>query len=197
MDELLELIITPVALIAVFTYLGQKFIEHNFKSREKEYELTLKSQFDKEVIKFKSDVEKASLRFNTKVTGVFERQASAISEIYSQLYDLEYSMGIAINQGMPWDEKYEKFKACYFSFREYWGRNRILIPKDVDKAIEQLLKDAFWSVENYGAGEHQFLARNFEAGSKQKAQALELQKSIPIIMDNLRNSFRNTIGVTD
>ncbi|MFY8352956.1 hypothetical protein AAEU29_20620 [Pseudoalteromonas sp. SSM20] len=197
MEKLLETLISSTLLIGAITFLSKKFIESYFKTREKESELTIKNQFDREIIEFKNSIEKESLRYNTKVAGVFERQANVISELYSQLYELEFRMNVAINHGTPWDEKYQKFKSCYFKLREFWGKNRILIPKNVDVEIEKLLKDAFWSVENYGAGERQFLGQDFEAGTEKKNEAKKLKESIPVIMEQLRSSFRCMIGVDD
>ena len=197
MEKLLEAMFTSALVISAITYLSKKLIEHFFKTREKQYESSLKIKLDKEILTYKSEIERASHKFNVRVSGVYERQASVISEIYSQLSDLEYYMDVAINQGTPWDEKYDKFKSAYFSFRDYWRKHRILLPKDADIQIEALLKDAFWSVENYGSGELQFLSRDFDGGSAQKTLALELKKSIPDIMEKLRNSFRSYIGVSD
>jgi hypothetical protein len=197
MEQLLETFITSTLLIGALTFLSKRLIESYFKTREKESEMMIKNQFDKDVIDFKNSIEKESLRYNIKVAGIFERQANVISELYSKLYSLEFSMNVAINQGAPWDESYQKFKICYFELREYWGRNRILIPQNVDGEIEKLLKDAFWSVENYGSGERQFLGRDFEPGTEKKKEALKLKESIPVIMEKLRSSFRCMIGVDD
>ena len=197
MEQFWEIVITSTTLIGALTYLSKKLIEHSFKTREKEWELTIRTQFEKEVIEFKTSIEREALRYNTKVAGVFERQANVISELYSQLHDLEFSMGVAINQGKPGDDKYDNFKSCYFKLREYWGKNRILVPKNVDDEIDKLLKDAFWSVENYEAGERQFLGRDFNSGTDKKNEALILKKSIPVIMEKLRTSFRGMIGVED
>ncbi|OOE63076.1 hypothetical protein [Salinivibrio kushneri] len=197
MEQLLETLFTPALLIGALTFLSKRLIESYFKTREKESEMMIKNQFDKDVIEFKNSIEKESLRYNVKVAGIFERQANVVSELYSKLYNLESSMNVAINQGTPWDEKYEEFKTCYFKLRKYWGRNRILIPQNVDGEIENLLKDAFWSVENYGSGERQFLGRDFELGTEKKNEALKLKESIPVIMEQLRSSFRCMIGVDD
>ncbi|AXX59713.1 hypothetical protein J0J26_23075 [Vibrio vulnificus] len=167
------------------------------KLKEQSLLTDLKVQADIEVAVYRAKLEQESLRFNVKTSGVYEKQAEVLMELYSQLSDLEYLMNVAINQGKPWDEKYDKFKSIYFEVRTYWRRNRILLSDEIDHLIRALLSDAFLAVENYGSGESSFLRGDFEYSDTQKQKAEQLKQSIPQILELLVTDFRDKIGVTD
>ncbi|MBF4371012.1 hypothetical protein EAY04_23785, partial [Vibrio anguillarum] len=73
------------------------------KLKEQSLLTDLKVQADIEVAVYRAKLEQESLRFNVKTSGVYEKQAEVLMELYSQLSDLEYLMNVAINQGKPWD----------------------------------------------------------------------------------------------
>ncbi|AWB72211.1 hypothetical protein ACPD0U_003437 [Vibrio cholerae] len=194
--ELIELLITSGAITALLSFGFKKYIDHQLKLKEQSQMADLKVKADREVAIYKAKLEQESLRFNVKTSGVYEKQAKVITEIYSQLSDLEDQMNIAINQGTPWDEKYQKFKSTYFVLRTFWRRNRILLSEEVDTLIRALLSDTFWAVEHYGSGESSFRQGNFDTADVQKEKASKLIESIPKILELLVSEFRETIGVT-
>ncbi|WP_318517429.1 hypothetical protein [Photobacterium leiognathi] len=195
--ELVDLVLTSGAITGCLVAVFKKYIDHQLKLKEQSLLSDLKVQADKEVAVYRAKLEQESLRFNVKTSGVYEKQAEVLTEIYSQLSDLEYLMNVAINQGKPWDEKYDQFKSTYFEVRTYWRRNRILLSDEIDHLIRALLSDAFWTVENYGSGESSFLRGDFEYADSQKEKAEQLKQSIPQILELLVTDFRDKIGVTD
>ncbi|HGZ6886467.1 TPA: hypothetical protein ACOLZ0_004690 [Vibrio parahaemolyticus] len=195
--ELVNLVLTSGVITGCLVAGFKKYIDHQLKLKEQSLLTDLKVQADKEVAVYKAKLEQESLRFNVKTSGVYEKQAEALTEIYSQLSDLEYLMNVAINQGKPWDEKYDQFKSTYFEVRTYWRRNRILLSDEIDHLIRALLSDAFWAVENYGSGESSFLRGDFEYADSQKEKAEQLKQSISQILELLVTDFRDKIGVTD
>lgn len=195
--ELMNLVLTSGAITGCLAAVFKKYIDHQLKLKEQSLFTDLKVQADKEVAVYRAKLEQESLRFNVKTSGVYEKQAEVLTEIYSQLSDLEHLMNLAINQGRPWDEKYERFKSTYFEVRTYWRRNRILLSDEIDHLIRALLSDAFWAVEHHGSGESSFLQGDFECGKAQKRKAKQLKQSIPQILDLLVTDFRDKIGVTD
>jgi hypothetical protein len=197
MTEILELLVTPALIVAAGSYLAKKFIEYQFHLKEKEYESSIKNSAYREIAVYKATMEQEALRFNVKTSGIYEKQALVFTQIYSRLSDLEFDMNIAIYQGTPWDKKYQKFKETYFELKVYWRRNRILLPSDIDRLISALVKDTFWRVENYGAGESRLMRGDFQGSDKHKNKAEDLNKSIPQIMEMLVDKFRDSIGVCD
>ncbi|MGL1040317.1 hypothetical protein ACSTDR_21235 [Vibrio vulnificus] len=195
--ELVNLVLTSGVMTGCLAAIFKKYIDHQLKLKEQSLLNDLKVQADKEVAVYKAKLEQESLRFNVKTSGVYEKQAEVLTEIYSQLSDLEYLMNVAINQGKPWDDKYDQFKSAYFEVRTYWRRNRILLSDEIDHLIRALLSDAFWAVESYGSGESSFLQGNFEYADTQKEKAEQLKQSIPQILELLVTDFRDKIGVTD
>ncbi|MGY5514660.1 hypothetical protein ACXHQ0_27255 [Vibrio antiquarius] len=195
--ELVDLVLTSGVITGCLVAVFKKYIDHQLKLKEQSLLTDLKVQAEKEVAVYRAKLEQESLRFNVKTSGVYEKQAEALTEIYSQLSDLEYLMSVAISQGKPWDEKYDQFKSTYFEVRTYWRRNRILLSDEIDHLIRALLSDAFWAVENYGSGESSFLRGDFEYADSQKKKAEQLKQSIPQILELLVTDFRNKIGVTD
>ncbi len=195
--ELVNLLLTSGVITGCLATVFKKYIDHQLKLKEQSLLTDLKVQADIEVAVYRTKLEQESLRFNVKTSGVYEKQAEVLMEVYSQLSDLEYLMNVAINQGKPWDEKYDKFKSTYFEVRTYWRRNRILLSDEIDHLIRALLSDAFWAVENYGSGESSFLRGDFEYADTQKQKAEQLKQSIPQILELLVTDFRDKIGVMD
>ncbi|MDP5252768.1 MULTISPECIES: hypothetical protein [unclassified Vibrio] len=197
MNEFINLFWQPTILVGALTYLAKKTIEHLFKVTEKNYETSAKAVSEKELSLFKTELGRATQKFNVKTSGVYERQALAFTELYSYVSDLDFYMNVVMNQGALGDENEKKFKSVYFELRTFWRRNRLLIPEDIDTLISALVNDAFWGVEKYNSGERRFISGDFDGGTSQKNEALELTKSIPQILNLLTIEFRRHIGVTE
>ncbi|EII5814180.1 TPA: hypothetical protein GRI80_00070 [Vibrio parahaemolyticus] len=168
-----------------------------FKAKEKNYESSIKSIADKEIAIYKTEIDKTSLRFNVKTSGVYEKQALVFTELYGMFADLEHDADVAINQGIPWDEKYQQFKNTHIKLLTYWRRNRILLPDSIDVLIQALQRDTFWLVEHYGSSESRLRQGDGEGHKEQKQKTESLKESIPQIRSQLIGEFRNTIGVSD
>lgn len=197
MEQLISHIFTPTIIVGALTYLGKKVIDNWFKAKEKNYESSIKSIADKEINLYKAELDKTSLRFNVKTSGVYEKQALVFTELYGMFADLEHDADVAINQGIPWDEKYQQFKSTHIKLLTYWRRNRILLPDSIDVLIQALQRDTFWLVEHYGSGESRLRQGDGEGHKEQKQKTESLKESIPQIRSQLIDEFRNTIGVSD
>ncbi|EMA2482228.1 hypothetical protein KW453_18330 [Vibrio fluvialis] len=168
-----------------------------FKAKEKSYESSIKSIADREISLYKAEIDKTSLRFSVKTSGVYEKQALVFTELYGMFADLEHDADVAINQGAPWDEKYQQFKNTHLRLLKYWRRNRILLPDSIDALIQTLQNDTFWLVEHYGSGESRLRQGDGDGHKEQKQKTESLKESIPQIRTQLIAEFRNTIGVSD
>lgn len=195
--DFITLLLTSGAITGFLSFVFKKYIDHQLKLKEQVQMTDLKAKADREVAIYKAKLEQESLRFNVKTSGVYQKQADAITEIYNQLCDLEDQMNIAINTGVPWDEKYQKFESTYSVLRSFWRKNRILLSDKVDTLIRALLNDTFWAVQHYGSGESSILRGNFDSATVQKDKASELMQSIPQILEQLIIEFRDNIGVTE
>lgn len=195
--ELLVLILTPSLAVGALTYLAKKMINSFFGSKENRYKTTLKSVADKELETFKAEISKSTQRFNVKTSGVYEKQASVLIELYSQLSDLDYWMNTAINHGELNDDNYKKFSSAYFELRKYWRRNRLLLPKDIDLNIKVLMRDSFWAVNSYESSERSFMNGDFNRADKMRDKAQKIIDLIPQISEQLTEDFRKHIGVLD
>ncbi|MBF4444000.1 hypothetical protein EA908_29040, partial [Vibrio anguillarum] len=63
----------------------KKYIDHQLKLKEQSLLTDLKVQADIEVAVYRAKLEQESLRFNVKTSGVYEKQAEVLMELYSQL----------------------------------------------------------------------------------------------------------------
>lgn len=197
MEQIISYLFTPTIIVGALTYLGKKVIDNWFKAKEKSYESSIKSIADREISLYKAEIDKTSLRFSVKTSGVYEKQALVFTELYGMFADLEHDADVAINQGAPWDEKYQQFKNTHLRLLKYWRRNRILLPDSIDALIQTLQNDTFWLVEHYGSGESRLRQGDGDGHKEQKQKTESLKESIPQIRTQLIAEFRNTIGVSD
>lgn len=197
MEQLISNLFTSTIIMGGLTYLGKRVIDYWFKLKEKNYELSMKSIADKEIKLYKAELDRTLLRYNVKTSGVYEKQALVFTELYGMFADLESDADVAINQGIPWDEKYQQFKSTHIKLLKYWRRNRILLPDSIDVLIQALQRDTFWLVEHYGSGEARLRQGDDEGHKRQKQKAEKLKTTIPQIRSQLIIEFRNTIGVSD
>lgn len=197
MEQFISHIFTPTIIVGALTYLGKKVIDNWFQAKVNNYESSIKSIADKEIMLYKAELDKTSLRFNVKTSGVYEKQALVFTELYGMFADLEHDADVAINQGIPWDDKYQQFKSTHIKLLTYWRRNRILLPYNIDVLIQALQRDTFWLVEHYGSGESRLRQGDGDGHKEQKQKTEILKESIPQIKSRLIDEFRNTIGVSD
>ncbi|WP_413525241.1 hypothetical protein [Photobacterium phosphoreum] len=197
MEQFISHIFTPTIIVGALTYLGKKVIDNWFQAKVNNYKSSIKSIADKEIMLYKAELDKTSLRFNVKTSGVYEKQALVFTELYGMFADLEHDADVAINQGIPWDDKYQQFKSTHIKLLTYWRRNRILLPYNIDVLIQALQRDTFWLVEHYGSGESRLRQGDGDGHKEQKQKTEILKESIPQIKSRLIDEFRNTIGVSD
>lgn len=197
MEPIISYLFTPTIFVGALTYLGKKVIDNWFKTKEKNHELSIKSITDREILLYKAEIDKTSLRFSVKTSGVYEKQALVFTELYGMFADLEHDADVAINQGEPWDKRYQQFKNTHIRLLKYWRRNRILLPDSIDVLIQTLQNNTFWLVEHSGSGESHLRQGNADGHKKQVQQTESLKESIPQIRTQLIAEFRKTIGVSD
>lgn len=200
-EKIAILILAPTTIVAVITYLLKQFIEGFFKSKGKEYELTLKNRLDTELHNYKEELENENLRFRVKVAGVYERQAESLIELYKRIEDVDCELFNVINYASGNSPIYEDFNNAFRDLEIYYRQNKILLPETTDVLIEALLKDSFWSVEGHKNAENRlanteiFTNGEVDEMFAKKREASELSKTVPQIKSELTNKLREIIGV--
>lgn len=200
-EKIAILFLAPATVIGAITYLSKQFIEGFFKSKQKEYELTLKNRLDTELHTYKEELENENLRFRVKVAGVYERQAEILIELYKRIEDVDCELFNVINYASGNSPIYEKFNNAFRELRTYYRKNKILLPETTDVLIEALINDAFWSAEGHKSAENRltntgvFTEGEIEKIFDKKREASELSKTVPQIKSELTNKLREIIGV--
>ena len=132
--------------------------------------------------------------------GIFERQANAILELYGAVVALERGASEAIHLGGTAQERRASFERPLMDLRRTILEKQILLPPEVDKAMEAFLGKLPRAVRIYISAE----SRDFSRLSSQEIdkvfdrqdKAMEIiETEIPQLREHLVAEMRKVIGV--
>ena len=115
-----------VALLSLVSYLLKTFIENGFKKQQ---------------ARFEHDLSKSLTAFSQRHSIFCERQAEAMEEIYSRLWQVKdelYRVGCTRNLEALCEEK-PKLEALHNQLATYFLHKRIYFTRELAKPIEELL----------------------------------------------------------
>lgn len=173
---------------------------------------TLKAQLqmanDTELEKLKAQLQVTAAERNIKLTNIFERQATVIATLFKNLLALldatqSYQ---GISEAMSTEDKQkleESFAKAKYEFTEHFVPNEIFVPKSTAKLIHRLALTQSQVVNFHKRLDHYgnlppTNSPSFEASLKRQLEAMEkLERDIPIILEALKDSFQELLGIED
>lgn len=186
-------------LLAALTYLTKSLIKHWLDKDVDKFKSRIEKEANLEIEKYKNQLDVERLRLQISYGGIFEKQATAILELYQQLLDLETAASDALHITGTNKERRVAFKEVWKEALKAYHVNRILIPQEIDTNLEQFLNTSYQYVSTYLIKDEIRIERmtdeQFEKFSNDQDNAINmLQEKLPDIKLQLINAMRKTIG---
>ena len=188
-------------LLAALTYLTKSLIKHWLDKDVDKFKSSIEKEANLEIEKYKNQLDIERLRLQISYGGIFEKQATAILDLYQHLLDLETAASDALHNAGTNRERRVAFMEVWKQALKAYHENRILIPQEIDTNLEQFLNTSFQSVFTYLGKDEIRIERmtdeQFEQFSTEQDSAINtLQEKLPDIKLQLIDAMRKTIGTS-
>ena len=201
METVLTALGANAIVLAALAYLFKTLIGAKLERELSEFKNTIQRKAAEEMERFRSQLEKDRLRLQISYGGIFERQADAILAVYASLVALERGANEAIHLGGKTQERRTKFESPLWELRRTVIDKQILLPPEVERAVEAFLAKLPRAVRTYISAESRDLSRISTAAAmdklfEQQDRAMEIiEKEVPLIREKLVSEMRKVIGV--
>lgn len=154
---------------------------------------------DKDITQYRDKLEKENMRLQISYGGIFEKQATAIIELYKGLADLERATYKTIHNSEDPAIKWEWFRESWASVRNSYDSYRILLPEDVDQDFKIFLNKIFDGVLHYTNSDRRIMSPATEDEfkklmEKQNEALAVIEKEIPDLKEKLIQKIRTTLS---
>jgi hypothetical protein len=200
MSEVLAALGANALVLAALAYLVKTLIGSRLQKELLEFKSAIERKASEEVEGFRSQLEKDRLRMQISYGGIFERQANAILDLYGALVALERGANEAIHLGGSAHERRMKLERPLNDLRRTIVDKQILLPPEVDVAMEAFLGRLPRAVRTYISADARDFSRispqEMDSVFSQQDRAMEiLEKEIPELRAKLVAELRKVIGV--
>jgi hypothetical protein len=187
-------------VLAALAYLLKVLIGAQLQKSTIEFQKNLEHRVSEELEQYRHDLEKERVRLQISYGGIFERQANAIISVYEAIIELETGIFKAVHEGGDVPERREAFRRPWAELRQIHQKNRILLPPEIDTAMDSFLDRVFRGVFGYLQVESRDLSRlsdkQIDQLFERQDRAIEVvEKEVPALREQLITSMRGVIGV--
>lgn len=200
METVLAALGANALVLGALAYLIKALIGARLEKDLAEFKSSVERKASEEMERFRAQLEKDRLRMQISYGGIFERQADAILALYGSLVALERGASDAIHLGGDRQERRKKFEIPLWELHKTIIDKQILLPPEVDKAMEAFLNKLPRAVRTYISVESRDLSRlsptEMDKLFEQQDKAMEvIEKEIPELRGQLVAEMRRVIGV--
>ncbi|TKF14133.1 hypothetical protein FCV43_19765 [Vibrio genomosp. F6] len=135
MKEVITIVASSSVLLGLVAYLLKSVVKQYLDRDLKVHEAQLQAKADLQLAAFKDNLERERTRIQVSYSGIFERQANVIIELYGIVLALEGRL----NDGVSDPEAREEFHNLVIKMRTYYHEKRILFPEQLDILADKLL----------------------------------------------------------
>ncbi|MDD2271525.1 MAG: hypothetical protein PHP95_15140 [Desulfuromonadaceae bacterium] len=202
---MIEIIFGAIAanaiVIATLGFLARTIIKHFLSKDIERFKSNLESEAKSEIESYRSNLEKERIRLQISYSGIFEKQASVIIEMYNLILDFENKIWSVMTPIADRSELYGAFIESYRALLTYYQINRILLPKTLEDDFESFLKKMYLAVNKHKRAEDQLnrgymlQEADFDKLFQQQDQANEIIDKLPAYRRDLTDKLRSLIGV--
>lgn len=200
MEMVLAALGANALVLGALAYLLKTLIGARLQKELVEFKSTIERKASEEIERFRAQLEKDRLRMQISYGGIFERQADAILVLYGAVVAVERGASEAIHLGGNTQERRTRLEGPLWDLRRTIVDKQILLPPEVDKAMDAFLAKLPRAVRTYISAESRDLSRLSPAEMDklfdQQDRAMEiLEKEIPELRGKLVAEMRKVIGV--
>ncbi|OBT03390.1 hypothetical protein A9259_03480 [Vibrio cyclitrophicus] len=149
MEEVITIVASSSVLLGIVAYLIKSVVKQYLDKDLKVHEAQLQAKAELQLTKFKGELERDRTRIQISYSGIFERQANVIIELYGKVLALEGRL----NDGISNSDAREEFHDLVIQFRTYYHENRILLPEILDGLASKILGFAINIYSESSSGE--------------------------------------------
>lgn len=173
-----------VGLAAIVIFLGKQIIER---------------LFNKDLEKFKSELQKEVLRSNVQFQQLHTDRAEVIKNVYKTIVDTRDAFVSLLNPLQMAGELKEEDKAKMAAnaaneFIRYYSRNKIFFDSELAGKVDVLRDKLFEIWRNYQIRQYSEPGDNVRIESYRKTWD-GISKDVPEILKSIENEFRQLIGL--
>lgn len=155
--------------------------------------------FDKDLEKFKADLEKQSTGFRIRYEKMHSERAEVVKVLYKKIVRTYRAFHSYMNvfQGAsepPQEEKGKEASKCANDFTDYYKENRIFIDENLAKEIDKL-SDAFkkawveFEISRFNKTNRPSYVENWSNAWK------IISEETPVVKNKIENEFRKILGI--
>lgn len=202
LNSLVAIVSANTLVLAILAFLIKSIISHWLNKDVAKFKSDIEHTAKESFAIVQSDLEKERIRLQVSYSGIFEKQAEAIIELFKLLTTFESHINHALYDKDDKEEDYKKFVESWRELFNYFRINRILLPKNLDQLIDQFQSDIFFGVDQYRRLEKR-LERDYikeeqmdKIFSQQDVVLMELDK-IQKLKEQLTHQLRLIIGISE
>lgn len=137
--EILTLILTNTAFLAVLGWFAKSIMQHVLSRDIEKFKLELKAESDRNMESYKHSFEVERTRLQISFSEIFSDQAKIIMELYKRILELEGYL----NGCLDIQTQRQEFQSKLGELKEFYHLKRILIPEKLDAYVYEAVNQGF------------------------------------------------------
>ena len=188
-------IITIIA--SVIAYLIRSIIKLYLTKDIEKYKAKLKHNYDVEIEKLKTDLNKIALEHQVKFTKLHEKRAEVIAETYSLLKELLFRLNDYVKPfepagGTPKEQRRKEAARAIRKFQDYYATRLIFLPKATAEKLEVISRKLSEKFMEFLYGVE--MAKAKDSTEKWIEIFRSFQGEIKSALGDLEDEFRRLLG---
>lgn len=202
LNSLVAIISANTIVLAILAFLAKSIVAHWLNKDVAKFKSDVEHAAKESFAIIQSDLEKERIRLQVSYSGIFEKQAETIVELFKLLTNFESNINHALYDKGDKEEDYKNFVESWRELFNFFRINRILLPKALDQLIDKFQSDIFFGVEHYRRLEkrldrHYINQEQMDKIFSQQDAVLKELDNIQKLKEELTRQLRLIIGISE
>ncbi|MFH2054032.1 MAG: hypothetical protein ABIK96_16375 [bacterium] len=199
MSDLVTAIISNSIVLGAIGFLTKSVINRQLDRDTAKFTAELQTQVANEVEKFRSNLETERLRLQISYSGIFEKQADAILELYRMAADFQKMAKWALDQPKEDKKFFAEFMEAWRNLEGAYRRNRVLLPEELDRKFKVFVDDFYSKVFQHARREELYRIAKSPAEVErihfqQEALRTSVEGEMPALLEQMIAIMRDLLG---
>lgn len=194
-------------IFLILGFLARSIILHFLSKDIVQFKNQLEHKTNLEIESFRSKLEREHIRLQISYSGIFEKQANVILDLYKLIYNLEKKINSYMTPIEGQQKAYSEFIQTHKTLFDYYEKNKILLPKSFEDSFESFLRKIYNAINVHKNSEEQFKHREIMERLKilkqddidrlysRQDKALEIIDNLPNFRGDLTEKLRTLMGI--